>query len=639
MYSERSQKIIEFEIDYILSEFTDHDTVLLLERTWHGKNTRYEKLKQLKNAILSGEWSNAREIIALLQLPPTAIVALNEHIAKELIWREGNSLRVVEFVKKHLKTAESVSNVAETLLQSASKPTIDDRYGLYQKVLRRPGLTTRLQELLDNALQFKSICTQGVIRNSKSACLKSYIYCDIYLNFLHDCSSLNCLEKLRILLSNVRHVNEFDLPVIFENLRTLLNQCVQLDEVATLKLLRKYPAFTRSISKNTNWNPLSDSGHFVYTPRFNYLQEYEYRRNQELPSVDTILELGRIIEAVKDPNAVSIAAEFDDITASYEPVARFPLIPILKISFGSQVWSLSSNWDGQLLAVGFASTGSVPLYSRNQANNWMLSETLTGGEFCERLSFNVKDRLLLSREGTIEARSLREVLPTFEVSDPIEKTSYGCICWHPKNSDLFYAARDSGPSLGLYDYRLKTLISQWQLPYSPSVIVSSGQHIAILTDKVSDHSQRLLLLDPIASVLREVKLPRLQADKTYSALESSQWDPRILLLMGSPNCFFLVDKLGQRPTRIIYGPKERDCMLKARFCGPMDKFIIASSEEPKDPKAYVYNRISGELVTTLEGHRDQVNDVEWIRATSTTGPCIATASDDCSVLIYGFPFK
>lgn len=630
-------KIIDIEIDYILSEFSDQDTVHLLEQTVHGRKARYKKLKHLQNAIMSGKWTDARETLSLLELPSTAISALNEHVAKELIWQGGNALQVLKYVKSHIKTAESISIVAGALLQTAPN-AINERRELYQRVLHRPGLATRLQALLDNALQFKSISTKGLLPRKKSACLVSFVYCDIYLNFLQNCSSVNCLEKLRILIPKVRRLNEFNSHIVSANLRALLNQCILFDDVATLKLLRKSPIFTQAINKIMDWTPFSPSGFSTSTPRFDFLQEYGSRRTRELPPVNNIFELGYVIEAIKNPNSVSITAEFDEILISPRPVAEFPLVPMIKISLGSQVWSLASNWKGQLLAVGLSSTGSVPIYTRDELNNWSISETLAGNQYCERLSFNnVNNRLLLSRGGTIEARSLKEKLPAFEMSEVTERISYGCICWHPKNADLFYAARDSDTTLGLYDLRQRKLISRWHLPDIPSVIVSSGQHIVILTEKVFDHLQRLLLLDPTTSVLREVELPTLQADRTYSTLECSRWDSRMMLLMSSPNCIYLVDKLGKWPTRVIYGPKQRDCMMKARFCGPMDKFIIASSEESKNPAAFIFNRITGELVKTLVGHLDQVNDVEWICAASGVGPCIATASDDRSILIYGLP--
>ncbi|XP_012830912.1 PREDICTED: WD repeat-containing protein 26-like [Erythranthe guttata] len=77
------------------------------------------------------------------------------------------------------------------------------------------------------------------------------------------------------------------------------------------------------------------------------------------------------------------------------------------------------------------------------------------------------------------------------------------------------------------------------------------------------------------------------------------------------------------------GHRRRRLVVKACFGGIGQGFIASGSE---DSKVYIWNRWSGELICTLEGHSAVVNCVSWNPANPHM---LASASDDRAIRIWG----
>ncbi|KZF20200.1 WD40 domain-containing protein [Xylona heveae TC161] len=106
-------------------------------------------------------------------------------------------------------------------------------------------------------------------------------------------------------------------------------------------------------------------------------------------------------------------------------------------------------------------------------------------------------------------------------------------------------------------------------------------------------------------------------------------DSRYLLVNMSDHEIQLIDIETAETVRRYLGQQQGRFVIRSGFGGASENFIISGSE---DSRVYIWNRESGTLVETLEGHASGcVNSVSW----NPTDPCLfASAGDDKKVRIW-----
>lgn len=202
-------------------------------------------------------------------------------------------------------------------------------------------------------------------------------------------------------------------------------------------------------------------------------------------------------------------------------------------------------------------------------------------------------------------------------------------------SSIFYVCEDLFES-EVRKYEIQYDGKSFKLPTQPASVVVSGTDIIILAAKTLHIKQVLILLDTKTGKCSTFSLPELPEHLQYTTIRCSTYDPRTIVLLSPPNRIYILDKYGERATRIIYGPKFEKFIMKCEFIRPMDRFLLITSEEAEEPKAYAYNRFTGELVITFAHHINMINTITGC-LTGTRRPYIITGGDDCGVNIYYDP--
>ncbi|KAL8474105.1 hypothetical protein ACS0TY_030100 [Phlomoides rotata] len=203
-----------------------------------------------------------------------------------------------------------------------------------------------------------------------------------------------------------------------------------------------------------------------------------------------------------------------------------------------------------------------------------------------------------------------------------EKNGLGLVscAWAPDGKSVFSGATDK--SISMWDLEGKEL-DCWKGQRTTKIAdlgISSKER-----ELISVCNERMILLFGWES--RSEKF--IEEDQVITSFSLSE-DGKFLLISLSNEELHLWNIDGC--TRLVAkykGHKRSRFIVRSCFGGLEQTFIASGSE---DSQVYVWHRLSGELVLTLDGHSGAVNCVSW----NPVNPhMLASASDDRTIRIWG----
>jgi len=541
-----------------------------------------------------------------------------------LMHRQGNI--ITDF--KSDNDLETAMEIGQILLKPSKLPENQLNHDIFRHLYRFLYKSHHLQYLLDSALHFKDLLEWGRKKSTKRADLRSFVYVNAYLGVSLP-PILHPVDLLSKLAANVRTVNEFGNRDITERLSALLDMGMSDNALSTIEILRKHSAFANSMRAFTNWTPLGTLTRDL-PAHFDYVSEY-MKRDRNIQNPISVLDVGRRC-------AVALRRVGTDI---FTPDSRSGIIFPVSITkkLDSEVWSVCSDCAGSYALLGtdkgdlyvfdFGNGSHVKLMNIYSDNN---DEEVQRGTERIKAHPNQPGVFAVTGGGILTIVDVTARHKAVQYSVP--SNSYGDISWHPENQDLIFYCNDTINKVYLMQCSKRKIFQKFDFDRPFMAMTNCGNSsIVLLTASVLEQPQSIVILDFNTNKRSAVRLHKPLDGGSYSTMICSQWDMCTIMLVSRPNMIILVDKFGKRPTKIIYGPKQEDFMIKAVFFGVMDKYILVTSEEKDNlPKAWLLNRFTGDRVGFLTGHSRQVNDVSF--ANHSQNPMMMTGGDDARVLFY-----
>lgn len=303
----------------------------------------------------------------------------------------------------------------------------------------------------------------------------------------------------------------------------------------------------------------------------------------------------------------------------------FPQHPKEHLRFSSAVWVVEFSKCGNYLAIGCES-GSI--YVFRLLENEVVAESEQRGLHLEgvtSMAWSPCEPILLSGglDSYINVYDVRLGRKLLNQRDDFDE-GIGAVAWAPDGKHFFAGAFNG--RLAMYDLSGARVWSYDGVRVRSLCVSNGGTRLVVLSAH-EPHQQRLLVFD-----IKEWRfIEERRVASHLASLDVTESDYSTYCAVGR-NVVYVGNFKALRPMLRLKGPKQRKCTIKARFYGPMDKYVAVGSEESThDPAAWIFNRYTGELTAKLEGHTNMVNSIAWC----PNRLLLATGSDDETVILWG----